>query len=91
MLFLSISVGRNHRSTRIRIHDEGPGFDPDALPNPFSDESLTRRSGRGLTLIRSFMDEVRFNDQGNEITLFKRRPSLPARVLNSDELAFAGR
>ena len=44
-----------------------------------------------VTLIRSFMDEVRFNDQGNEITLFKRRPPLPKQVLNSDELAMAGR
>ena len=42
-------------------------------------------------LIRAFMDEVRFNDQGNEITLFKRRPPLATRVFNSDELALAGR
>ena len=71
--------------------DDGPGFDPHSLPDPFSEESLTSPSGRGLTLIRSFMDEVRFNDQGNEITLFKRRPPLSKRVLNSDELAMAGR
>lgn len=79
------------RSFLCVIRDEGPGFDPDALPNPFSEESLTRPSGRGLTLIRSFMDEVRFNDLGNEITLFKCRPASPKRVLNSEELSFAGR
>lgn len=79
------------RSFHCVIRDEGPGFDPDSLPNPFSEESLSRSSGRGLTLIRSFMDEVRFNDLGNETTLFKCRPTLPTRVLNSDELAFAGR
>ena len=74
------------------IRDEGPGFGPDALPDPFAEESLTRPSGRGLTLIRSFMDVVRFNDQGNEITLFKRRPpSSPTGVLNCDELAVVGR
>jgi anti-sigma regulatory factor (Ser/Thr protein kinase) len=78
------------RSMRCTIRDEGPGFDPHLLPNPFSDESLIRSSGRGLTLIRSFMDEVRFNDRGNEITLFKRRPPSPTRVLDSDELAIAG-
>ena len=79
------------RSLHCTIRDDGPGFDPHSLPDPFSAESLTRPSGRGLTLIRSFMDEVRFNDQGNEITLFKRRPPLLKRVLNSDELAMAGR
>lgn len=79
------------RSLHCTIRDDGPGFDPHSLPDPFSEGSLTRPSGRGLTLIRSFMDEVRFNDQGNEITLFKRRPPLPKRVLNSDELAMAGR
>ncbi len=79
------------RSFQCIIRDEGSGFDPILLPNPFSEESLARPSGRGLTLIRSFMDEVRFNDQGNEITLFKRRPPLAARVHNRDELTYAGR
>jgi hypothetical protein len=40
---------------------------------------------------RGVRREVRFNDQGNEITFFKRRPTLPQRVLNSDELVFANR
>lgn len=79
------------QSLRCEIRDEGPGFDPQTLPDPFSNESLSRPSGRGLTLIRSFMDEVRFNDLGNEITLFKCRPPSPSRVFNSDELTFAGR
>jgi DNA-binding NarL/FixJ family response regulator len=73
------------------IRDEGSGFDPGSLPDPFSEESLSKPSGRGLTLIRSFMDEVRFNDRGNEISLFKRRPPQPGRVLDSDDLVFASR
>lgn len=79
------------RSLQCVIRDEGPGFNPDTLPDPFSEESLARPSGRGLTLIRSFMDEVRFNDQGNEITLFKRRSPLAVRVHNRDELTYASR
>ena len=79
------------RSFRCTIRDEGPGFNPNSLPDPFSEESLARPSGRGLTLIRSFMDEVRFNGQGNEITLVKRRPPLSARVIDCDELSLAGR
>ena len=55
------------------IRDEGKGFDPHNLPDPTSEENLDRVSGRGLFLIRTFMDDVRFNDKGNEITLIKRR------------------
>lgn len=54
------------------IRDEGPGFNPGLLPNPTDPDQLERASGRGLLLIRTFMDEVSFNTTGNEITLVKR-------------------
>lgn len=54
------------------IRDEGPGFDPSVLPNPDDPESLQCPCGRGLLLIHSFMDEVSFNERGNEIRLVKR-------------------
>jgi anti-sigma regulatory factor (Ser/Thr protein kinase) len=54
------------------IRDEGPGFDVKTLPDPLDPENLDKVSGRGLLLIRTFMDEVRHNDRGNEITLIKR-------------------
>jgi anti-sigma regulatory factor (Ser/Thr protein kinase) len=52
--------------------DEGPGFDPSKLPDPGNPANLGRALGRGLTLIRTFLDEVRHNDKGNQITLRKR-------------------
>jgi CheY-like chemotaxis protein len=55
------------------IRDEGPGFDPSILPDPTDPANLERRSGRGLFLIRTFMDQVRHNSKGNEITMVKRR------------------
>jgi CheY-like chemotaxis protein/anti-sigma regulatory factor (Ser/Thr protein kinase) len=55
------------------IRDEGPGFDPRALPDPTDPSNLEKVSGRGLLLIRTFMEEVRFNAAGNEITMIKRR------------------
>ncbi len=61
-----------NRATYV-VRDEGPGFDPDALPDPTDEEHLDRSSGRGLLLMRTFMDEVRFNAQGNEVTLTKLR------------------
>jgi CheY-like chemotaxis protein len=54
------------------IRDEGPGFDWSALPNPTDPENLLKASGRGVMLIRTFMDDVTFNDTGSEITMVKR-------------------
>jgi CheY-like chemotaxis protein/anti-sigma regulatory factor (Ser/Thr protein kinase) len=58
---------------RFVIRDEGPGFDPRQLPDPTDPENLLKPSGRGLLLIMTFMDEVRHNDTGNQITMVKRR------------------
>lgn len=55
----------------FKIRDEGPGFDTSKLPDPTA--NLESVSGRGLCLIRTFMDQVSFNAVGNEITLLKRR------------------
>ncbi len=63
-----------HEEARYVIRDEGPGFAADGLPTDPSDPSqISEESGRGLVLIRAFMDEVRFNPAGNEITLVKRK------------------
>ena len=61
---------------RYTVCDQGPGFDPSLLPDPLDPENLLRAHGRGLMLIRSFMDEVAHNESGNEITMVKRRESL---------------
>jgi CheY-like chemotaxis protein/anti-anti-sigma regulatory factor len=55
------------------VRDEGPGFNAFALPDPTVGENFKKATGRGLYLVRTFMDEVNFNDAGNEITLVKRR------------------
>jgi CheY-like chemotaxis protein len=57
------------------IRDEGKGFDPATIPDPTVPENLEKCSGRGLLLIRTFMDEVRHNARGNEITMSKSRPA----------------
>ena len=62
------------------VRDQGPGFDPDTLPDPTAPENLEKASGRGLLLMRTFMDSVAFNDLGNEVTMIKRGPSSPASV-----------
>ena len=57
------------------MRDEGSGFDPGALPDPLDPENLEKASGRGVLLMRAFMDDVRYNDAGNEVTLVLRRKS----------------
>jgi CheY-like chemotaxis protein len=53
------------------IADEGPGFDVASLPDPTDPANLERPSGRGLLLMRTFMDDVRYNATGNVVTLVK--------------------
>lgn len=59
------------------VRDEGPGFDISKIPDPLDPANLERASGRGLLLIRAFMDEVHHNTTGNEITMIKRREVRP--------------
>jgi len=61
---------------RITIRDEGPGFDTARLtpaPVETDEEAFVIPSGRGFMLMQAFMDEVSYNDTGNEVTLVKRR------------------
>ena len=55
------------------VTDDGPGFDPQALPDPTDPANLERIGGRGLLLIRTFMDAVEFSAGGQQITMVKKR------------------
>jgi CheY-like chemotaxis protein len=63
---------------RFIIRDEGPGFAVARLPAAGAPLDAEHGAGRGLTLVRTIMDEVSFNEAGNEVTLVKRRAALPA-------------
>mgnify|MGYP005848156097 CR=1 FL=1 len=56
----------------VTVADEGPGFDPDALPDPTAAENLELPNGRGVMLMRAFMSEVVFSPVGNQVWLRKR-------------------
>lgn len=60
---------------RLQITDEGPGFDPTAVPDCTDDERLEVPCGRGIMLMRSFMCHVEYNDVGNRVVMEKRRPT----------------
>jgi serine/threonine-protein kinase RsbW len=68
------SLSHDPQRFTIVIADEGEGFDFDSLPDPLAPENLLRTSGRGIFLIRSFMDDVqlrRLDSGGTEVTLAK--------------------
>lgn len=57
----------------VHITDEGPGFDPEDVPDPTAVENLERPSGRGLMLMRHYMSEVRYCDRGSSLVMCKLR------------------
>ena len=65
----------------IRVEDEGEGFDPEEIADPLAPENILKSSGRGIFLIRSFMDDVqlqRGHTRGMEIRMVKKVPKAPA-------------
>lgn len=63
----------NDREVRIRVRDEGRGFDPEKVPDPTRDENLAKPHGRGIMLMRAYMDEVTYTACGTEVILVKRK------------------
>jgi serine/threonine-protein kinase RsbW len=60
---------------QIRVRDQGEGFDPESIGNPLAAENLLKSSGRGIFLIRNFMDDVlvqRAPEGGMEVRMVKR-------------------
>jgi CheY-like chemotaxis protein/anti-sigma regulatory factor (Ser/Thr protein kinase) len=76
---LEVTVEVTPSCGRFTIRDQGPGFDPAKLPDPTDPANLEKVSGRGLLLMRTFMDEVSFNETGNEVTMIKRCPGAAGR------------
>lgn len=65
---------------RIRVTDEGAGFDPDEVGNPLAPENLLKSSGRGIFFMRSFMDDValrRRPEGGMEVRMLKKLAPAP--------------
>ena len=57
----------------VQITDEGPGFNPEDVPDPTAPENLERPCGRGLLLIRGFMTSVEYHGKGNVVIMSKVR------------------
>ena len=68
---ITVTAKLSPRRVEFVVEDEGDGFNPDELPDPTAPENMEGVFGRGLLLIRTFMDDVSFNDKGNRITMVK--------------------
>lgn len=62
----------------IAMTDQGEGFEPETVPDPRVGQNLYKPEGRGLFLINSYMDVVKFNERGNKLYMvrYKEKPSL---------------
>jgi serine/threonine-protein kinase RsbW len=71
--YIDVSMENTGTELVFVIADQGKGLDPATLPDPLAPENLLRGAGRGIFLIRSFMDEVHFRQllPGTELTLIK--------------------
>jgi len=73
---VEVSLQARPRSIRARVRDQGAGFDPAATPDPTFGDNLMRSSGRGILVMRAFVDSVDFKfleGRGMEVTLKKNR------------------
>lgn len=83
---VTASFENTGKSLVITIADEGEGLDPEKLPDPLAPENLLRGTGRGIFLIRSFLDEVHFRQlhPGTELTLIKHLTPAEGKETNPD-------
>lgn len=70
---VTLSYRVSPERVEIRVADEGPGFDPGGVPDPTADENLNKPCGRGIMLMRCYMDEVAYSSSGKEVRMVKYR------------------
>ena len=79
---VTVEMTGSREQMRWRITDEGPGFNVARLPDPRSADRINLQSGRGVLMMRAFMDEVAYNPRGNEVTMTKCRKTAPSDILD---------
>ena len=69
---IRITAEVSKEEARFTIEDEGEGFDVHNIPDPLDPENLFKPSGRGVLFIYNIMDEVKYNERGNRLTMIKK-------------------
>ncbi len=68
---VTVRASISPKQFKVEITDDGPGFDPSCLPDPTDPENLLKPHGRGIMMMRLFLDEVHWNERGNRVTMIK--------------------
>lgn len=68
---VEVAYDVDRQKTVIVITDEGRGFDPNSVPDPTADENLEKPCGRGILLMRKYMDQVDYTGRGNQVHMIK--------------------
>lgn len=71
---VTVSVKVDRKQVTIRVEDQGGGFDPQHLANPLAEENLLKDAGRGIFIVKSLMDEVKFemNSKSGTTVILKK-------------------
>lgn len=79
---VKVSYSVDCEKFEVWIEDEGPGFDPNSIPDPRCGDNLYKPNGRGLLLMRSYMDVVEHDQRGNRVHMvrYRNRQSVVHRV-----------
>ena len=72
---VTVDASISPQQLKVQITDEGTGFNPENLPDPTDPENLLKPHGRGVMMMKLFLDEVTWNEQGNSVTLIKNGPA----------------
>ena len=72
---MTVDASISPQQLKVQITDEGTGFNPENLPDPTDPENLLKPHGRGVMMMKLFLDEVTWNEQGNSVTLIKNGPA----------------
>jgi anti-sigma regulatory factor (Ser/Thr protein kinase) len=67
-----VEVTIKHEEVSVIVTDQGMGFDPASVPDPTLPGNISKTGGRGIFLMKALMDEVKFNERGNSVTLVLR-------------------
>ncbi|HZI61299.1 MAG TPA: ATP-binding protein [Pyrinomonadaceae bacterium] len=73
---VEVTLKSSPDAVEISVHDQGAGFNPEAVPDPTAEENILKASGRGIFFMRSFMDEVDWlirPEGGTTVRMLKRR------------------
>ena len=70
---ITISYEADDRQLTVRVRDDGEGFNPGVIPDPRQPDRISMPFGRGLMLMNAYLDEVCYNQTGNEVQLRKEK------------------